>query len=160
MFAIVKENRVKQPLYRSNGVVRGWRLKTRAEWLRATSCGADRIPQETQWQASPHRLSGFLRHLRAALREWRRRKNGRASSLGSMNECSAISDLPASTPSMKSTSHFGGNDGHEPSFSGKDDACRRGALERGVAPQVAGGCRRAPPTAPTAPAQSGARTAP
>ena len=31
-----------------------------------------------------------------------------------MNECSAISDLPASTPSMKSTSHFGGNDGDEP----------------------------------------------
>jgi uncharacterized protein YjiS (DUF1127 family) len=77
MFAIVKEDRVKQPLYRSNGVVRGWRLKTRAEWLRATSCCADRIPQETQWQASPHRLSGFLSSVRAALREWRRRKNGR-----------------------------------------------------------------------------------
>ena len=77
MFAIVKEDRVKQPLYRSNGVVRGWRLKTRAEWLRATSCCADRIPQETQRQASPHRLSDFLSDVRAALREWRRRKNGR-----------------------------------------------------------------------------------
>ena len=77
MFAIVKEDRVKQPLYRSNGVVRGWRLKTRAEWLRATRCCADRIPQQTQWQASPHPLSGFLRGVREALREWRRRKNGR-----------------------------------------------------------------------------------
>jgi uncharacterized protein YjiS (DUF1127 family) len=77
MFAIVKEDRVKQPLYRSNGVVRGWRLKTRAEWLRATSCCADRIPQETQRQASSHRLSGFLSGVRAALREWRRRRNGR-----------------------------------------------------------------------------------
>jgi uncharacterized protein YjiS (DUF1127 family) len=77
MFAIVKEDRVEQPLYRANGVVRGWRPKTRAEWLRATSCCADRIPQEAQWQASPHRLSGFLRGVRAALREWRRRKKGR-----------------------------------------------------------------------------------
>jgi uncharacterized protein YjiS (DUF1127 family) len=77
MFAIVKEDRVKQPLYRSNGVVRGWRLKTRAEWLRATSRCTDRIPQETQWQASPHRPSGFLSGVRAALREWRRRRNGR-----------------------------------------------------------------------------------
>jgi uncharacterized protein YjiS (DUF1127 family) len=77
MFAIVKEDRVKQPLYRGNGVVRGWRLKTRAELLQATSCHPDRIPQETQWQASPRRLSGFLRRVRAALREWRQRKNGR-----------------------------------------------------------------------------------
>ena len=77
MFAIVKEDRVKRSLYRSNGVVRGWRLKTRAEWVGATSCRADRIPQETQWEASPHWLSGFLSGVRAALREWRRRKNGR-----------------------------------------------------------------------------------
>jgi uncharacterized protein YjiS (DUF1127 family) len=77
MFAIVKEDRVKQPLYRSNGVVRGWKLKTRAEWLRAASCCADRIPQETRRQASSHRLSGFLSGVRAALREWRRRRNGR-----------------------------------------------------------------------------------
>ena len=77
MFAIVKEDGVKQRLYRSNGVVRGWRLKTRAEWLRATSCCADRIPQEIQSQASPHRLIGFLSGVRAALREWRRRTNGR-----------------------------------------------------------------------------------
>jgi len=74
MFAIVKEDRVKQPLYRSNGVVRGWKLKTRAEWLRAASCCADRIPQETHRQASSHRLSGFLSGVRAALREWRRRR--------------------------------------------------------------------------------------
>ena len=77
MFAIVKEDRVKQPLYRSNGVVRGWRLKTRAELSRGTSCYPDRIPQETQSQASLHRLSGFLSGVRAALREWRRRRNGR-----------------------------------------------------------------------------------
>src|ERR1700730_14194468 len=71
-----------------------------------------------------------------------------------MNECSAISDLPASTPSMKSTSHFGGNDGNEPSFGGRDDACRRGALESGIAPHIAGGSRRARPAAPTAPARA------
>lgn len=77
MFAIVKEDRVKQPLYRSNGVVRGWKLKPRAELLRATSCYPDRVPQETPSQASPHRLRGFLSGARAALREWRRRKNSR-----------------------------------------------------------------------------------
>jgi uncharacterized protein YjiS (DUF1127 family) len=77
MFANVKEDRVKQSLYRANGVVRGWRLKTRAELSRATSCYPARIPQETQWQASLHRLSGFLSAVPAALREWRRRKNGR-----------------------------------------------------------------------------------
>ena len=69
MSAIVKEDRVKQPL--------SWRLKTRAELPRATSCYPDRIPQETQRQASPHRLGGFLNGVRAALREWRRRRNGR-----------------------------------------------------------------------------------
>jgi uncharacterized protein YjiS (DUF1127 family) len=77
MFAIVKEDRVKQPLYRSNGVVRGRRPNTRAAWLRATSYCADRTPQETQRQASPHRLSGFLSGVRAALRQWRQRRNGR-----------------------------------------------------------------------------------
>jgi uncharacterized protein YjiS (DUF1127 family) len=77
MFAIVKEHRVKQPLYRANGAVRGWRLKTRAELLRATSCYPDRSPQETQSEACPGWLSGFLRRVPAALREWRRRKNGR-----------------------------------------------------------------------------------
>ncbi len=69
MFAIVKEDRVKQPF--------SWRLKTRAELSRAMSCCPDRIPQETQRQASPHRLGGFLRGVHAALREWRRRRNGR-----------------------------------------------------------------------------------
>src|SRR6516162_7199125 len=77
-----------------------------------------------------------------------------------MNECSAISDLRASTPTMKSTSHFGENDGDEPGFGGKDDACRRGALESGIPPHVAGGSRRARRAAPTAPAQSGGRTPP
>jgi hypothetical protein len=58
MFAIVKEDRVKQRLYLSNGAFPAWRLKTRAEWLRVTSCGADQIPQGTQSQVSPHlRLS-------------------------------------------------------------------------------------------------------
>ena len=77
MFAFVKEDRVKQSLYRSDGVVRGWRLKTRAELSRATSCYPDRVPQETPSQASPHRLRRFLSGVRAALRQWRRRKNGR-----------------------------------------------------------------------------------
>ena len=77
MFAIVKEDRVKQPLYRASGAFRGWRLKTRAELLQATSCYPDRVPQETQWQASLHRLRGFLSGVRAALREWRRRRNSR-----------------------------------------------------------------------------------
>src|SRR6516164_5852669 len=76
-----------------------------------------------------------------------------------MNECSEISDLPASTPTMKSTSHFGENDGDDPGFS-KDDACRRAAMESGIPPHVAGGSRRARPAAPTAPAQSGGRTPP
>jgi hypothetical protein len=56
---------------------------------------------------------------------------------------------------MKSTSHFGENDGDGPGCGGKDDACRRGALETGVAPHFAGGSRRARPAGPTAPAQSG-----
>jgi uncharacterized protein YjiS (DUF1127 family) len=77
MFANVKEDRVEQSLYPANGVVRDWRLNTRAELSRATSCYPARIPQETQWQASQHPLSGFLSGVRAALREWRRRKNGR-----------------------------------------------------------------------------------
>ena len=77
MFANVKEDRVKQPLYRSNEVVRDWGLKARAELSRATSCYPARIPQETQWRASAHRLSRFLSAVRAALREWRRRQNGR-----------------------------------------------------------------------------------
>ena len=77
MFANVKEDRGKQSLYQTNEVVRDWGLKTRAELSRATSCYPARIPQETQWQASLHRLSGFLSAVRAALRESRRRKNGR-----------------------------------------------------------------------------------
>ena len=77
MFAIVKEDRVKQSLYRSNGVVRGWRLKTRAELSPAASCYPDWVPQETPSQASAHRLRSFLSGVRAVLRDWRRRKNGR-----------------------------------------------------------------------------------
>ena len=77
MFVMLKEDRVKQPLYRSTRIVRAWRPTTKAELSRATSCWPDRIPPGTQRQAFPHRLSGFLRGVRAALREWRRRKNGR-----------------------------------------------------------------------------------
>jgi uncharacterized protein YjiS (DUF1127 family) len=77
MFANVKEDRVKEPFYRANEVVRDWRLKTRAELSRATSCYPARIPRETQWQPSLHRLSAFLSAARAALREWHRRQNGR-----------------------------------------------------------------------------------
>jgi uncharacterized protein YjiS (DUF1127 family) len=77
MFSIFKEDRVKQPFYRSTRIGRASRPRTKAEMSRARSCGPDRISQETQWHASPHRLSGFLSGGRAALREWRRRKNGR-----------------------------------------------------------------------------------
>jgi len=69
MFAIVKEERVKQSLYRSNRFVRGWRLKTRPEWSRATSCYPDRVPQERPQGALLHGLCGFLSGVRAALRE-------------------------------------------------------------------------------------------
>jgi uncharacterized protein YjiS (DUF1127 family) len=44
---------------------------------RAASCYPDRIAKETQRQASPHRLGGLLNGMRAALREWRRRRKGR-----------------------------------------------------------------------------------
>jgi uncharacterized protein YjiS (DUF1127 family) len=76
MFANVKQDRVRQSLYRANEVVSDWGLKTRAELSRA-SCYPSRIPQETQWRVSAHRLSCFLSAVRAALREWRRRQNGR-----------------------------------------------------------------------------------
>jgi uncharacterized protein YjiS (DUF1127 family) len=76
MFAIFKEDRVKQP-HRSARIVHAWRLRTKAESSGATSCCPNWIPQETQWQVSPHRLSGVLNGMRAALREWRRRKNDR-----------------------------------------------------------------------------------
>ena len=77
MFAIFKEDRVPQPFYRSTRIGRARRLRKKADMSRARSCGPDRISQETQWHASPHRLSDFLRDVRAALREWRRRKNSR-----------------------------------------------------------------------------------
>jgi uncharacterized protein YjiS (DUF1127 family) len=77
MFAIFKEDRVPQPFYRSTRIGRARRPRTKADMSRARSCGPDRISQETQWHASPHRLSDFLSDVRAALREWRRRKNSR-----------------------------------------------------------------------------------
>src|ERR1700730_4905779 len=77
MLVMLKEDRVKQPLYRSTRIVRAWRPTTNAELSRATSCWPDRIPPGTQWQAFPPRLSGFLRGVRAALREWRQRRIGR-----------------------------------------------------------------------------------
>ena len=77
MLVMLKEDRVKQPLYRSTRIVRAWRPTTKAELSRATSCWPDRILPGTQWQAFPHRLSGFLRGVRAALREWRQRRIGR-----------------------------------------------------------------------------------
>ena len=76
MFTIFEEDRVTQPLYRYTRIGRARRLRTKAELSQATCC-PDRISQETQWHASPHRLSGFLRCVRAALREWRQRKNSR-----------------------------------------------------------------------------------
>jgi uncharacterized protein YjiS (DUF1127 family) len=77
MFAIFKEDRVTQPFYRSTRIDRARRPRMKAEMSRARSCGPDRISQVTQWHVSPHRLSGFLSGVCAALREWRRRKNGR-----------------------------------------------------------------------------------
>ena len=77
MFASFKEDRVTQPLYRPTGNVRARRLSAKAELSRATSSCADRIPRETEWQASPRRLSCFLSGVRATLRKWRQRKNGR-----------------------------------------------------------------------------------
>jgi uncharacterized protein YjiS (DUF1127 family) len=77
MFAIFNAERVTQPLYRTTGIVRTPKPRTNAELSPATSSCPDRIPQETRWRASPRGLSGFLSGVRAALREWRRRKNGR-----------------------------------------------------------------------------------
>src|SRR5215469_4253340 len=77
MYAIFKEDRMTQPLYRPTRIGRAWRRRTKAELSRATSCSADRIPLERQRQASLHRLRGFLSGVRVVLREWRLRKNGR-----------------------------------------------------------------------------------
>jgi hypothetical protein len=77
MFAIVKEDRVAQPFYRHTGIVRARKSRTNAELSPATSSYPDQIPQETRWQDSPRRLDGFLSGVRAALREWTRRRNGR-----------------------------------------------------------------------------------
>jgi uncharacterized protein YjiS (DUF1127 family) len=77
MYAIFKEDRVTQPVYRPTTIGRARRLSTKTELSRATSCSADRIPLERQRQASLHQLRGFLSGMRAVLREWRQRKNGR-----------------------------------------------------------------------------------
>jgi|SRR6516162_1761221 len=77
MFAIFKEDRVTQPLYRPIRIGRVRRLRTKAELLRARSCCPDRVQHETQWQPSPHRLRGFLSRVSVVLREWHRRKKGR-----------------------------------------------------------------------------------
>jgi uncharacterized protein YjiS (DUF1127 family) len=77
MFANVREDPLKQPLYRSTGIVRVGRARTKAQLSRTTSCSPGRIPQETERQAFRHRLSDFLRSVRAALREWRQRRIGR-----------------------------------------------------------------------------------
>jgi len=74
MFAIFNAERVTQPLYRPTGIVRARKLRTNAELSPASSC-PDWIPQETR--CSPRRLGGFLSGVRAALREWRCRSNGR-----------------------------------------------------------------------------------
>ena len=77
MYAIFKEDRVAQPLYRPTTIGRARRLRTKSELSRATSCSAERIPLERQRQASLHQLRGFLSGVHAVLREWRLRKNGR-----------------------------------------------------------------------------------
>jgi uncharacterized protein YjiS (DUF1127 family) len=77
MFAIFNGERVTQPLYRPTVIVRARKRRTNAELSPAMSSCPDRIPQETPWQASSRRLGGLLSGVRAALREWRRRRNGR-----------------------------------------------------------------------------------
>jgi uncharacterized protein YjiS (DUF1127 family) len=77
MFANVREDPLKQALYRSTGIVRVGRPRTKTQLSRTTSRGPGRIPQETQRQPFRHRLSSFLRGVRAALREWRQRRIGR-----------------------------------------------------------------------------------
>ena len=77
MLANVREDPLKQPLYRSTGIVCVGRARTKAQLSPTTSRSPGRIPQETQRQAFRHRLSGFLRGVRATLREWRQRRIGR-----------------------------------------------------------------------------------
>ena len=77
MFAISKEDRVQRRPYRSTKTSRAWHPKTNAELSRAAPWRPERIPEETLWQAFPHRLTGFLSGVGAVLWEWRRRRNGR-----------------------------------------------------------------------------------
>ena len=77
MYAIFKEDWMTQPLYRPTTIGRARTPRTKAELSRATSCSADRIPLERPRQACLHRLRSFLSGVRAVLREWRQRKNGR-----------------------------------------------------------------------------------
>ena len=77
MFAISKEDRVQRRPYRSTKTSRAWHPKTNAELSRAAPWRPERIPEETLWQAFPHRLTSFLSGVGAVLREWRRRRNGR-----------------------------------------------------------------------------------
>lgn len=77
MFAIFNGERVTQPLYRPTGIVRARKLRTKAELSPATSSCLDQIPQETRWQLLRAGWGGFQNGVRAALREWRRRRNGR-----------------------------------------------------------------------------------
>ena len=67
MFTIFDEDRVTHPLYQYTRISPARKLRTKAEFPPATSYR----------HTYPHRLSGFLRGVRATLREWRRRKNGR-----------------------------------------------------------------------------------
>jgi uncharacterized protein YjiS (DUF1127 family) len=77
MLANVGEDPLRQSLYRSTGIVRIGRPSTKAQLSRTTSRCPGRIPENTQRQAFRHRLSGFLRGVRATLREWRQRRIGR-----------------------------------------------------------------------------------
>jgi uncharacterized protein YjiS (DUF1127 family) len=144
MFAIFKEDRVPQPFYRSTRIGRARRPRTKADMSRARSCGPDR----TQWHASPHRLSDFLSDVRAALREWRRRKNSRLE-LARLDE-RMLRDigLTRAAADHEINKPFGGNNGDEPGVGGKDDACRRGALESSITPPVAGALDRLVPSHP------------
>jgi uncharacterized protein YjiS (DUF1127 family) len=77
MLANVREDPLGQSLYRSTGIVRIGRPGTKAQLSRTTSRCPGRTPEKTQRQAFRHWLSGFLRGVRATLREWRQRRIGR-----------------------------------------------------------------------------------
>jgi uncharacterized protein YjiS (DUF1127 family) len=77
MFAIFNGERFTQPLYRPTGIVSRPETEDKSRVVAGNFLLPDRIPQETLWQLLRAGWGGFLSGVRAALREWRRRRNGR-----------------------------------------------------------------------------------